>query len=337
LYFDLIFSIYTFGFDNFGKDPKVNAKVITYLSIQKMKSLIFALLLNVIFVSSDSRDGIVHDLVDDFDVDEFDLDGLDPSFASASFNAGSEDFDQKDTKVDNDDDDDDEEEDEDNSWDDEDVQDLDDDSNDFGDDDEDDEFAAPKKKIKKKQIKKKNNKNKKIEKNKKNKRKKASTKSSKFTNPMLTSPRSYIGEYIAMVLIILYAMMYFIGSSQNEQRATSFMEAFYPVVRDQFHTVGEDRMLLTDNHTDLTKWEARKLLTKESQSQYRLYATGRKQVKGMIVDLKLVGKFFKQINNFEENECTCNILDLFDGLVFHRSFKTNPNSNYLPKKCIPIF
>ena len=253
--------------------------------------LSFILLASV--VNSSSRSGIVHDIVDDFDPDEFDLDGADISQTfSASENQDEEDM--QELEVEN------------NGWGDDDSEThYTDDDNDDGDDDdyfgaededEDDEFRPPKPtKKKKKQTKKK------ASSSTQKKRKTGRTTSKKISSTSkeahadqsdipVTSPKSFIGEYIAMFLILVYAMLYFVGSSTNENHATAFMEIFYPVVRDQFHMVGETTMTLTDNNKDLTKWEARKLITKESQSQYRLYATGRKNIKGMTLDIKLIDR-----------------------------------------------
>ena len=49
-------------------------------------------------------------------------------------------------------------------------------------------------------------------------------------------------------------------------------------------------MLVTNSAADVNKWEARKLLTKESQSEYRVYATGRQNVQSLTLTFKMLAR-----------------------------------------------
>ena len=236
----------------------------------------------------EARGGILHDVVDDYDRDEFeDYEGED----DAVFKSDQEEL-EEDLAEEEDDEEEMEEIEVDGGWN--------DGQDEFNKDEfNDDEFDVPKKRSKKPKKKSTSSRSStKKQARSSSKKNKASKRSSSKTNAQgkqdpnaaLLEPRNYYLEYFAMFLIVVYAMIYFIGSSNNEQKATLFMEQLYPIVRDQFHMVGELTMTVTDTNPTLTTWEARKLLTKESQSQYRLYATGRQYVKGMTIDIQLIDR-----------------------------------------------
>jgi hypothetical protein len=231
--------------------------------------------------------GIVHDVVDDYDRDEFE----DLNAEDEEEETDIKEVDHHEVEGEGEGEDEDEDEDEDERE--EDMVEIEIDNNDWSNDEfGDDEFNVPT--IKNKREKNKN----KIKKRKGKGKGKGKHSSEDYikradSSPSSSSklePRSYFPEYVAMGMIIIYAMLYFIGSSQNEQKATKFIESLYPLIRDQFYTVGELTMTATDDNESLTTWEARKLLTKESQSQYRLFATGRQYVKGMIVNVNLLNR-----------------------------------------------
>ena len=232
------------------------------------------LLCSLQLVQTRRTGGIVHDVVDDYDPDEFEAlnnegDQEEEIDVESGWGDGQDEYGDDSSSNNNNNNNDD------------------DDDDDFGDDDDDDEFSAPAKKKPAPTSTSRKSK----------KRKQANAAKAKATAAAAADaatahlpPPTYYVEYAAMAIILLYAMMYFIGSSTNEQKATSVMEALYPLIRDQFHMVGELTMAVTETSTTLTKWEARKLLTKESQSQYRLYATGRQYVKGIIIDMVMIDR-----------------------------------------------
>ena len=197
--------------------------------------LTFILLITCLLLTVESRrSSSVHDVVDDFDEDEFEgaEEDISPTAAKKQStqqkNIPSSEFDG---------DDEDEEEEQEmevdvsNDWDDDEFG----GSDNKGGDDEDDEFSPPKKnkKNKKTPSKKKTTTKTTKTKSKTTKKKKSSnsktTKKTKKANNKKpptgpSEPQSYVLEYIALSAVVVYAMLYFIGSSTNEQKATTLMQ-----------------------------------------------------------------------------------------------------------------
>ena len=99
-----------------------------------------------------------------------------------------------------------------------------------------------------------------------------------------SGPRWGMPEMFGMACVLLYGVVYFAGSSINERKASKWIEAFYPIVSKQFYMVGENVM---DTSGDLDTRSYRNLLTKESQNNYRLYASGRENADALIASLEL--------------------------------------------------
>jgi hypothetical protein len=181
---------------------------------------------------------------------------------------------------------------------------------DDGDDDDDDEFGgfddefdvAPKKKKKKKVAEKPRGSNKKGRDGRRSRQKKKSPKAQKKTssasssssdtssakttppNAVPAGPRWGMPEMFGLACVLLYGVVYFAGSAMNERKASKWIAAFYPIVSQQFHMVGENLM---DTSGELDARTYRTLLTKESQSHYRLYASGRENADALIANLEL--------------------------------------------------
>lgn len=90
--------------------------------------------------------------------------------------------------------------------------------------------------------------------------------------------RTYTYEFIGIVLGVVYIINYFIGRRQNQELANAWYDQFAPFVHKHFAEVG------------LGTAKPGEKMIKESQSTWKLYASGRRFCKGLVVELSTVGR-----------------------------------------------
>lgn len=100
---------------------------------------------------------------------------------------------------------------------------------------------------------------------------------------VLASPQSFfqpfgVAEYAALALVALWIAGWITGRATNSGIARRFEQHFRSIVAEQFALVDEGELFPSDSD-----WK----LSKESDSQYRLYATGRRNCSGMLLTLDL--------------------------------------------------
>jgi hypothetical protein len=89
---------------------------------------------------------------------------------------------------------------------------------------------------------------------------------------------SYQVEAIALFIIFLYTVNYFIGKQRNQSLAYRWFDENIELLRDQFALVGDDGISENPDGT----------LIKETDSSYLVWCSGRVGVSGMLSQMKLV-------------------------------------------------
>ena len=84
--------------------------------------------------------------------------------------------------------------------------------------------------------------------------------------------QSYIVEFGGLAALALYLVNFFVGKGSNESKAAAWANRYATVIRDHFYQVGPADGEDLDSLVDEGKY-CGALLTKYSQSEFKLYAT----------------------------------------------------------------
>lgn len=88
----------------------------------------------------------------------------------------------------------------------------------------------------------------------------------------------YYPEYAAGIFIFLYVINFILGQRTNEKIARRWIESHVSVFESQFYALGDDTI----------KESGKSYLVKDSQSCFKMYASGRRFCHGILVTLELV-------------------------------------------------
>ena len=105
---------------------------------------------------------------------------------------------------------------------------------------------------------------------------------------VVNAPQSFfqpigVYEYVGAALVLLYIINYLYGSRANRRVAREWEAAFVPLLQEQFALVGADM-------DGAAAAAGQPLLQKESESVYKLYASGRRYAESALVTLDLVAR-----------------------------------------------
>jgi len=118
----------------------------------------------------------------------------------------------------------------------------------------------------------------------------ATPKATRKNDPTSSQNSNYLVESAMVCLAVVYVTNYFYGKSQNNKIAEDFARNAVASLQSQFAAVGihSDHSSKGLSENDRLDGNFKSLLVKEHVSCYKLYASGRRYCKGVVVTLDLM-------------------------------------------------